>query len=130
MRSTCPNRGEVDPKSWTVGSERVWPILESKIPGGAATAKQRKVRESEYKACVAFDALQERETVGQLAKCRGVHPTQVQEWKRRLLEQAPLVFDRSQGAKKAEDFETAELDEQIGRLKMELDSVKKSETSL
>jgi len=88
-------------------------------------AKQRKVRDSGFKARVALDALKERETVGQLAKRHGVHPTQVQEWKRRLLEQAPLVFDRSQGAKKAEDFETAELYEQIGRLKMELDWVPK-----
>jgi putative transposase len=88
-------------------------------------AKQRKVRDSGFKARVALDALKERETVGQLAKRHGVHPTQIQEWKRRLLEQASSVFERNQGAKKTEDFETAELYEQIGRLKMELDWVKK-----
>ena len=88
-------------------------------------AKPRKVRDSGFKARVSLDALKERETVGQLAKRHGVHPTQIHEWKRRLVEEAPSVFDRGSVAKKTEDFETAELYEEIGRLKMELDWVKK-----
>ena len=88
-------------------------------------ARARKVRDSGFKARVALDALKERETVGQLAKRHGVHPTQIHEWKRRLVEVAASVFDRGSAAKKTEDFETAELYEEIGRLKMELDWVKK-----
>ena len=72
-------------------------------------AKRRTVRDSGFKACVALDALKERETVGQLAKRHGVHPTQIHEWKRRLVEDAASVFDRGSVAKKTEDFETAEL---------------------
>src|SRR3989454_3985246 len=56
-----------------------------------------------------------------LFRSHGVHPTQIHEWKRRLVEEAPSVFDRGSVAKKTEDFETAELYEEIGRLKMELD---------
>jgi putative transposase len=88
-------------------------------------AKRRTVRDSGFKARVALEALKERETVGQLAKRHGVHPTQIHEWKRRLVEEAPAVFDRGSVAKKTEDFDSAELYEQIGRLKMELDWVKK-----
>ena len=46
------------------------------------------------KARVALDAVKERETVGQFAKRHGVHPTQIHERKRRLLDQASPVFDR------------------------------------
>ena len=87
--------------------------------------KARKVRDSGFKARVALDALKERETVGQLAKRHGVHPTQIHEWKKRLVEEAASVFDRGSVGKKTEDFDSAELYEQIGRLKMELDWVKK-----
>ena len=88
-------------------------------------ARQRKSHDSGFKACVALEALKERETIGQLAKRHGVHPTQIHEWKRRLSDQASSVFERGSAAKKTEDFETAELYEEIGRLKMELDWVKK-----
>jgi len=89
-------------------------------------AKARKVRDSGFKARVALDALKERETVGQLAKRQGVPPTQIHEWKRRLLDQASTVFERGSVSKKTEDFETAELFEEIGRLKMALEWVKKT----
>ena len=88
-------------------------------------AKARKVRDSGFKARVALDALKERKTVGQLAKRQGVHPTQIHEWERRLLDQASSVFERGSVSKKTEDFETAELFEEIGRLKMALEWVKK-----
>ncbi len=64
-------------------------------------AKPRKVHDSGFKARVALESLKERETVGQLAKRHGVHPTQIHEWKRRLLDQAASVFDRGNAAKKA-----------------------------
>ena len=88
-------------------------------------ARQRKSHDSSFKTRVALEALKERETIGQLAKRHGVHPTQIHEWKRRLSDQASSVFERGSAAKKTEDFETAELYEEIGRLKMELDWVKK-----
>ncbi len=83
-------------------------------------AKPRTVHDSGFEARVALEALKERETVGQLAKRHGVPPTQIHEWKRRLLDQSSLVFERGIAAKKTEDFDAAELYEEIGRLKMEL----------
>jgi putative transposase len=49
----------------------------------------------------------------------------VHQWRRKLLEEAAAVFDREGAARPAEAFETTELYEQIGRLKMELDWLKK-----
>jgi len=87
-------------------------------------ARRRKVRDAGFKARVALEALKERETVNELAKRFQVHPTQIHEWKRRLLEQAAAVFER-EGGKLVEATDPAELYEQIGRLKMELEWLKK-----
>ena len=88
-------------------------------------ARRRQVHEASYKARVALEAVKERETVGQLAKRFGVHPTQIHQWKRKLVEEVGELFERGNGARRAEAFEATELYEQIGRLKMELDWLKK-----
>jgi transposase-like protein len=85
--------------------------------------RARKVRDASFKARVALEAVRERETVAELAKRFAAHPTQIHEWKRRLLERAALVFEKENG--KAEAVDPAELYEQIGRLKVELEFLKK-----
>jgi transposase-like protein len=87
-------------------------------------ARKRKAREASFKARVALEAVKERETVGELAKRFQVHPTQIHEWKRRLTEQAAAVFEK-ESAKPVETVDPAELYEQIGRLKVELEFLKK-----
>ena len=87
-------------------------------------ARRRKPREAEFKARVALEALKERETVNELAKRFQVHQTQIHEWKRRLQEQAAKAFEKD-GTKPVETVDPAELYEQIGRLKMELEWLKK-----
>ena len=87
-------------------------------------ARRRKAREASFKARVALEAVKERETVGELAKRFAVHPTQIHEWKRRLLEQAGTVFEKEH-SKPVETVDPAELYEQIGRLKVELEFLKK-----
>jgi transposase-like protein len=79
--------------------------------------RRKKIREAPFKARVALEAVKERETVSELAKRFQVHPTQIHDWKRRLIEQAASVFERD-NAKPAETVDAAELYEQIGRLKM------------
>jgi transposase-like protein len=68
--------------------------------------------------------VKERETVSELAKRFQVHPTQIQEWKRRLIEQAATAFEK-ESTKPAEGVDPAELYEQIGRLKVDLEFLKK-----
>ena len=88
-------------------------------------SRRRKRHEASTKARVALEALKERETVAQISKRFGVHPTQVNQWKRKLFDEAAEIFERENGSKGVEAFEATELYEQIGRLKMELDWLKK-----
>ena len=87
--------------------------------------KHRKQHDASFKARVALEAIRERETVSQLAKRHGIHPTQIHQWKRKLLDEAAELFAREAGAKSTEAFDSTALYEQIGRLKMELDWLKK-----
>jgi len=88
-------------------------------------ARHRKLHDANFKARVALEAIRERETMGQLAKRHGVHPTQIHQWKRKLVDEASELFSREAGGKRTEAFDATELYEQIGRLKMELDWLKK-----
>ena len=90
-------------------------------------ARRKKIRDASFKARVALEAVKERETVGELAKRFQVHPTQIHGWKRKLQEQAAIVFER-EGAKPVEAVDSSELYEQIGRLKVELEFLKKKAT--
>lgn len=87
-------------------------------------ARRKKIQDASFKARVALEAVKERETVGELAKRFQVHPTQIHGWKRKLQEQAAAVFER-EGAKPVETVDSSELYEQIGRLKVELEFLKK-----
>lgn len=88
--------------------------------------KTRRKFTGEFKAKVAVEALKAQETVNQIAARFELHPHQVAQWKKLLLEGAPLVFEggASSGSGAVETHEV-ELYEQIGRLKMELEWLKK-----
>jgi len=94
--------------------------------------RQKTARSAEFKAKVALAALQEQKTVQQLATLYGVHPTQVHQWKKLVLVGAASLFetgDRVHNAAAWQERE-AELYEQIGRLNMELDWLKKKVAGL
>jgi putative transposase len=89
-------------------------------------ARKRKQYQAGFKAQVALAALKEDRTVNELASKFDVHPTLIHGWKKHLVAGAESIF--ADGAKAATaDAEAlqAELYEQIGRLKMELEWVKK-----
>jgi transposase-like protein len=95
-------------------------------------ARKKTARSAEFKAKVALSAVQEQKTVQQIATLFAVHPTQVQSWKKQLLLGAASVFqagERFQDAA-AQQSREAELFEQIGRLNMELDWLKKKVAGL
>jgi putative transposase len=89
-------------------------------------AGKRKQHTATFKAQVALATLKGDKTVNELAGQFGGHPTLIHTWKKQLLAGADQVF--SNGTKAgANDVEAekAELFEQIGRLKMELEWLKK-----
>jgi transposase-like protein len=89
-------------------------------------AGKRKQYTAAFKAQVALAALKGDKTVNELAGQFGVHPTLIHEWKRHLLAGAEAVFaNGSKAATSDTEADKAELFEQIGRLKMELEWLKK-----
>ena len=79
-----------------------------------------------FKAQVALAALKGDKTVNELAGQYGVHPTLIHSWKKQLLAGADQVFSNGSRVAPADaEAQKAELFEQIGRLKMELEWLKK-----
>ena len=96
-------------------------------------SRRRKQHQSGFKAKVALAAVKERQTVSELATHFDVHPSQVQHWKRQLLEGAESLFGSDRQGRRAgsaDQPEVAELYEHIGRLKMELEWLKKKHSTL
>ena len=94
--------------------------------GVVMSEKKRKVFSGEFKAKVALEAVRGVKTVNEIAQDFGVHPTQVGQWKRELQEQAGSLFDAKRGPKPVDESASPErLYSEIGRLKMELDWLKK-----
>jgi transposase len=89
-------------------------------------ARKRKVHTAAFKAQVALAAVKGDRTVSELAAQFTVHPTLIHGWKKQLLVGAEAVF--ADGLKTTgvdPEARLAELYEQIGRLKMELEWLKK-----
>lgn len=87
---------------------------------------KRKQHTAAFKAQVALTALRADQMVNELARQYGVHPTRIHTWKKQLLADADQVFGNGRQAAAADaQAEKAELFEQIGRLNMELEWLKK-----
>ena len=88
--------------------------------------KKRKVYSAQFKAKVGLEALQGAKTINEIGQAYGVHPVQVGQWKKAIQEQAATLFEGKRGPKAvAEHQEPERLYSEIGRLKMELDWLKK-----
>jgi transposase len=93
-------------------------------------ARKRKSHTAAFKAQVALAAVKADKTVSELAGLHGVHPTMIHAWKKQLVENAEEVFQTGTKVSGAEhEALQAQLYEQIGRLKTELDWLKKKAAS-
>ena len=94
-------------------------------------AGKRRRFTAEFKARVVRAALREDKTLAELAGQFEVHPNQITEWRRQVLDAMPEVFSRKKrvDAKAAEDQE-ARLYEQVGKLQVELEWMKKKARQL
>ncbi len=88
--------------------------------------KKRNSYGPEFKAKVGLEAVHGVKTINEIAQEYGVHPVLVGQWKKEILEQAGTLFEGKRGPKPKETHESEDrLYGEIGRLKMELDWLKK-----
>jgi putative transposase len=89
-------------------------------------ARKRKSHAASFKAQVALAALKGDKTINELAKQFSIHPTLIHGWKKQLQAGVEEVFNRG-GVASTGDHQAVQtqLYEQIGRLKMELEWLKK-----
>jgi transposase-like protein len=90
------------------------------------TGKRRR-HAAAFKAKVALEAAKQTKTVAELAKAYQVHPVQISQWKKQLLDGAASLFRDGRRREHEEgQARQAELHERIGRLNMEVEWLKKS----
>ena len=87
----------------------------------------RKKHSTQTKVKVALEALKGEKTTAEITAKYGIHSTQINNWKKAVLEVIPDAF--SSKRKRQEDDQQALIDElyrQIGQLKVENDFLKKN----
>lgn len=86
----------------------------------------RKQHSAAFKARVAVAAIRGEKSLSQLGSEYKVHPIQIAKWKKSALEQMPDLFvDGRRRKGQTKEAEDSALYEEIGRLKFELDWLKK-----
>jgi len=83
--------------------------------------RKRRNHSSAFKAKVALAAIKGDRTMAELSEQFDVHANQIQDWRRRLVQEADAVFGRAQRQREYNDEKVKELHEKIGQLTMERD---------
>lgn len=93
--------------------------------------QQRRKHTAEFKAKVALEALKGMDTVTQIAAKYEMHPVQVSNWKKELLEGAGSLFERKNAkADKEQERQIEELERKVGQLTMEKEFLEKKSVQL
>jgi transposase-like protein len=95
---------------------------------GAGRRRKRRSFEKGFRAKVALAALRADATMRELADRFELHANQVAVWRQVLVDRAPELFEDGRRRQRDDDEKDAtveELYEQIGRLKMEVEWLKK-----
>jgi transposase-like protein len=86
----------------------------------------KKQYDGRFKARVALEAIKSQRTIGEIAGEYSVHPSQIHKWKKYVLDELPNMFsDNGKKLQQDNDKLQSELYQQIGKLKVELDWLKK-----
>ena len=86
----------------------------------------------EYKARVALEAAKWEKTVKQIAKEYEIHPVQVSDWKKAMMERMPEIFSSGRKKSPEEQYERekAQLHAKIGQQAVEIDFLTKKSKQL
>jgi transposase len=82
-------------------------------------------RTAAFKKKIAIEALKENRTVNEIAKEYGIHPVQVTQWKKALLDGAEPLFTGRKRIKSDTEHSKADLERKVGQLTIEIDWLKK-----
>ena len=88
--------------------------------------RKRRNHSSKFKQKVALEAIKGEKTLSELASQFSLHPNQIQQWKKQLLEGAEDVFGNAEKNRKDTEAETDKLHAKIGQLTMERDFLSKA----
>ena len=83
--------------------------------------RKRRNHSSVFKAKVALAAIRGDKTLAELAEQFEVHPNQIQDWRRKLLDNAAELFERNARPSEEREHKVKELHAKIGQLTMERD---------
>lgn len=88
---------------------------------------KRKKHDDSFKARVALEALKGELTISELASKYDIHPNQIRQWRKQLLDNASEIFSRKRDPR-IEELEQVkdELYKKIGRQDVEIDFLKKT----
>jgi transposase-like protein len=90
------------------------------------THTRQKRHAAAFKAKVALEAVKQTRTLAELSRTFQVHPVQISQWKKQLLDGVESLFGDGRRRERDESLAVqAELYEQIGRLNMEVEWLKK-----
>ena len=84
-----------------------------------------KPRTAIFKQKIAIEALKGDRTINEIAKEYGVHPVQVSQWKKELIEGADILFGKRKKKDGAAEIEKVALERKVGQLVVEIDWLKK-----
>jgi transposase len=83
--------------------------------------RKRRNHSPAYKAKVAVAAIKGDRTLAELSEQFDVHANQIQDWRKRLLDDAETVFGKGQQQREETDEKVKDLHAKIGQLTMERD---------
>ena len=90
---------------------------------------KRRTHRPEFKSRVANETISGRKTIQEIVADHIIHPIQVNQWKKQLLDGGSELLTQGKKSKDKEEGQAkeAELFQQIGKLQMELEWLKKSQ---
>ena len=92
--------------------------------------RKRRNHSPVYKAKVAVAAIKGDRTLAELSEQFDVHPNQIQDWRKRLLDNADTVFGKGQQQREETDEKVKDLHAKIGQLTMERDFLEEGLTRI